>query len=468
MTSHQAFRFALDPTLRQRQALASHCGAARFVFNWGLREVKSTLEARKWERLLLGGALTPSDSWTLASLRRRWNESKARAAPWWQEYSKEAYNSGLAALVAALEAWSQARRGERAGEAAAFPHWRKRGRRDSCAFTTGVIRVDDERHLTLPRLGRIRTCESTSKLLRQLEDGSARILRATVSREADRWFVSFGLQVERAHWASNGKSDVLGVDLGVLRLATCSDGSRVAARGALKRSLRRLRRAQRQLARRKRGSAHRQQAAARVARVHRRASNLRREHLHLLTTKLAKNHGCIVIEDLNVRGLTRSARGSLEKPGRRVLAKAGLNRALADASFGQLRRLLEYKTRWYGSRLLVADRYLASSKRCSECGALCQELKLSQRIYRCLECGVVIDRDLNAARNLVWWAQEAQRGTASTAGTGSVDAPYARGEDERSGTAARDALAEAGTGIGPESAGPEPAVLSLGLRYVPC
>jgi putative transposase len=405
---HQAYRFALDPTAEQRRALQSHCGAARFVCNWGLREVKRTLDARRFEHQLLGGALTEPLSWTLPALRREWNRVKAEVAPWWAENSKEAYSSGLDALTRALQAWSQSRRGARLGERVGFPRFRRRGHRESCRFTTGAIRVDDHRHVTLPRLSQLRSCEPTSGLLERLEAGTARVLSATVSREADRWFVSFTCEVERTVLASNGYEDVVGVDLGVFALATLSTGERVAGPRPLRSSLRRLQWAQRVVSRRRTGSARRRRAIRRVARIHARVGALRRHHLHALTTRWAKSHGTVVVEDLNVRGMSRSAGGTLEAPGRDVRAKAGLSRSLADQSFGELRRMLEYKCRWYGSRLVVAPRFFPSSKRCSGCGVVRAELRVEERVFRCTACGLRLDRDLNAARNLVWWASVAK------------------------------------------------------------
>jgi putative transposase len=461
---HQAYRFALDPTAEQRRALQSHCGAARFAFNWGLREVKRTLDARRIESQLLGGALTEPLAWTLPALRREWNRAKAEVAPWWAANSKESYNSGLDALARALKAWSQSRHGERLGERVGFPRFRKRSHRDSCRFTTGAIRVDDARQLTLPRIGRLRTSEETSVLLRRLEAGKARLLSATISPEAGRWFCSFTCEVERAVVEDNGHADVIGVDLGVVALATLSNEEIVRGPRALRASLRRLRRLQRTVSRRRRGSARRRRAVMRLARAHRRVANLRRDHLHKLTTTLAKSHGCVVIEDLNVRGMCRSARGTLETPGRNVRAKAGLNRGIADASFGELRRMLEYKCAWHGSRLLVAPRFFPSSKRCSGCGAVDQDLCLAERVYRCAACGLVVDRDLNASRNLVWWAEHSvlAPGVAGSA----PETKNARGVAERSGMSG-DGDAEAGTGIAPEPAGLTGGRILAGLRPAP-
>lgn len=194
----------LDPTASQRRALTSHCGAARFAFNWGLEQVQLAIALREFELCMYGAVQTEPMGWSLPALRREWNHNKAIVAPWWGANSKEAYSGGLAALAAALKAWADSRRGARVGEPVGFPRFQRRGKRDSCAFTTGAIRVDDARHVTLPRIGRLRTAEATTKLLRRVTAGSARILRATVSREADR-FVSFTCVAERSIVADNGR-----------------------------------------------------------------------------------------------------------------------------------------------------------------------------------------------------------------------------------------------------------------------
>jgi putative transposase len=445
MIVHQAYRFALDPTVRQRRALQSHCGAARFAFNWGLRAVRANLNIRDDERGSPGDPVTPVLSWNLPALRREWNRHKAEVAPWWIENSKEAYSSGLDGLARALQGWSASRRGDRQGQRICFPRFRKRGHRDSCRFTTGAIRVDDVRHITLPRLGRLRTCEATTSLGRRVADGSAVITAATVSREGDRWFVSFTCTVDRAISPVHGKAGTVGIDLGVLALATLSTGEQVQGPRALRSSLRSLRRLSRHHSRCRSGGANRRKASRRLARRHSRIGNLRRHHLHVLTTKPAKNHGRIVIEDLNVRGMSRSARGTVARPGSNVAAKRGLSRSLADQSFGAVRRMLEYKCSWYGSELVVADRFFASSKRCSGCGSTVASMPLRLRTYACGACGLSVDRDVNAARNLVWWAEaHAVAGSApetKNACGGSVRPHRAAAPDE------------AGTGIVPEPAG---------------
>jgi len=382
----QAYQFALDPTPRQQGSLASHAGAAQFAYNWGLELVTIRLDQRKTD---------PSVQvpWTLPELRREWNRAKHDVAPWWAENSKEAYNSGLDGLARALKNWSDSRIGLRRGRPVGFPHRkRKRRARVACRFTTGAIRVlPDRKHVQLPRIGVVKTHESTRKLARRLEQGTARIMAATISRTADRWLVSFTCEVERTIAAGKGRTTVVGVDVGVRNLAVLSTGTTVSNPRPVERSLRKLRRLNRQLARRRPGSKRRNQTRRQLAGVHTRMANLRRDSLHKLTTSLVTEHGMVVVEHLHVAGMVRNRR---------------LARAISDTAMAGLRRQLAYKTSWYGCRLVVADRFYPSSKTCSGCGWVKAKLTLAERTFSCEVCGLVLDRDLNAARNLAKLVQD--------------------------------------------------------------
>jgi putative transposase len=400
--THQAFRFALDPSPRVERALTSPVGARRFAFNGGLALVKARLDARaRGEEVAV--------PWTLPALRKEWNRAKEKAAPWWRANSKEAYASGLAGLADALRNWSDSRKGRRRGRRMGLPRFRKKGRgRDAVSFTTGAIRVDDQSHVVLPRIGRVRTHEPTTALRERIAAGTARILRATVSREGGRWFVSFTCEVERAVGRPRQPGTVLGVDAGVRDLAVLSTGERVPAPRPLKQALRRVARLNRELARRQLGSNNREATRGKLARLHAHVANVRRDVLHQLTTRLARGYGTVVVERLHVAGMLRNRR---------------LARAMADTGMAELRRQLAYKTVWYGSRLVVADLLFPSSKRCSNCGAVKGALPLWERTFRCEACGLVRDRDENAARNLAALA-------AAVAGSG-PETENARGRDIR-------------------------------------
>jgi putative transposase len=425
-TVHQAFRFALDPTPTQVRRLRSHCGAARFAFNWGLALVKDQLDACQPDE-------DTTVPWTLPALRREWNQAKHEVAPWWAENSKEAYSSGLDALARALQNWSSARASPRPGRRVGFPRFKRKGRgHEACRFTTGAISVEPDRHhVTLPRLGTIRTHESTRKLARRIEHGTARILSATVSCRAERWFVSFTVEIERNSNANGGWDAVVGVDAGVHHLAVLSTGEIIENRRPGQSHLRKLRRLNRESARRRSGSGRREATRRRIARLHARISCLRQDEMHKLTTRLAKKYDVIVVEQLNVAGMLRN----------RTLA-----RAVADTSMAELRRLLSYKTSWYGSRLVVANPWFPSSKTCSACGHVKAKLGLAERSFVCDSCGLRIDRDMNAALNLAQLA----------AGSG-AEAINARGPDASLGHAEQSGQKrEAGAGYNQIRLAPPP------------
>ena len=389
--TRQAYRYALDLSDRQRGLLASHAGAARYAWNWGLRQVVDALAAHR-----TGETSVPIPS--AISLHRAWNAWKKGedGIAWWSEVSKCAPQEAFRDLESGLRAFWQSQAGRRPGPRVRFPRFKKKGRCRDRFRLTGAIHVE-ERHVRLPRLGRLRLCEEATPLLKRIQAGSVQISAATLSREAERWYVSFAVEVERSQPASNGHSDTVGVDLGVLALATLSTGEVVPGPRALRSGLRRLRRLSRRHCRCQRGSANRRQASRRLAKHHARVAALRRDHLHKLSTMLAKSHGRIVIEDLNVRGMLGNRR---------------LARALSDTGFGELRRLLEYKCRWYGAELVVASRWYPSSKTCSQCGAIRAELSLGERTFRCPDCGLELGRDLNAAINLAGWAHPVVAGSA--------------------------------------------------------
>ena len=374
----EAVKVALDPTPRQERLLESHAGAARFAYNKGLARVRDMLERGD------------EPEWSYYGLRRWWNQAKdtlavdeATGEPWWPENSKEAYNSGLESLADALRNFSKSRKGQRKGRRMGFPRFKSKDRAvPGFAYTTGSFGIIDcdPYALKLPRIGRVHCMEDASRRV----DG-ARVLRMSVSRRGGRWQAS--LTVERADLPvpSPPKGGSVGIDLGVKELATLSDGTVVHNPRALDSNLKRLRRAQKDLSRKAKGSNRRHRARTKVSHLHARVANLRHDMLDKTTTMLARTYADISIEDLNVAGMVKNHR---------------LARVVEDAAFAEFRRQLEYKTARTGARLHVIDRWYPSSKTCSNCGTVKAKLSLSERVYHCEECGLVIDRDLNAAINI--------------------------------------------------------------------
>jgi putative transposase len=395
-----AYRFALDATPEQERALRSHAGAARVAFNWGLARVKANVEQRTAERSygITNEDLTPSASWSLYGLRKDWNAVKDQVAPWWAECSKEAFNTGLDQLARALKNWADSRAGKRKGKAVGFPRFKSRRRaRPSIRFTTGAFRCET-RHAVLPRIGRVRLHENGAGLGDLVAAGVARVLGVCVRYERGRWFAAFTVEQNLVRPPATDPRAVVGVDLGIKILATFSTGEVVENPRHLSRSLQKLRRLSRAVSRRN-GPDRRtraepsnrwRRACAALMKAHGRVADQRRDALHKTTTRLTARYGTIVLEDLHVAGMLTNRR---------------LARHVADASLAEFRRQVEYKTAWRGGRVIVADRWFASSKTCSNCGAAKTKLALSERIYGCKVCGPILDRDLNAARNLAEYGQ---------------------------------------------------------------
>ncbi len=257
----QAFRFELDPNGEQRVALAKHVGAARFAYNWGLSRCLEALEQ---------GLPLPS----AAQLHKAWNIWKRENASWWVEVEVGVRCLGTA-LQEAFRDLERAFRNWRQGRAGRPRFKRKKSLDDNKARLTGSIRVIP-RHVQLPRMGKVRTRERTDKLLQLLQEKKARILSATISREADRWFVSLTCEVERPD-PPQREGEIVGVDLGLMSFLVLSDGTRIEAPKPLSRGLRLLRRRSRQLSRKQKGSRNHRKASLRLARSHRRIRNIRRD-----------------------------------------------------------------------------------------------------------------------------------------------------------------------------------------------
>jgi putative transposase len=395
-----AYRYALEPTPAQVRALRSHAGAARKAFNWGLARVKANLDQRKAERSygIAEDDLTPSLSWSLYSLRRDWNAVKDEVAPWWRECSKEAFNTGLDGLARALGNWSDSRNGKRKGARMGFPGFRGRKAKRSVRFTTGAIRCETG-HAVLPRLGRVRLHEDATRLVDEVGGGRARIVSATVRFERGRWMVSFTVDAEVTRAPARQPGAVVGVDLGIKALAVLSTGTQETNPRHLDGALRKVRRLSRAVSRKQgpdRGTRQRpsnrwQRASAALAKAQGRVADQRRDYQHKLTTRLAREFETVVVEGLNVAGMIRNKR---------------LARHIAGCGFSEIRRQLAYKTAWRGGTLIVADRWFASSKTCSGCGAVKAKLLLSERTYVCAACGLVADRDHNAAVNLAEYGMQ--------------------------------------------------------------
>ena len=361
--------------------MLSHAGAARFAYNAGLAHVKAALDAGE------------KPEWSYFSLINWWNANKdtlavsADGVPWWRENSKRAAETGLRWLADGLSNWSKSRKGKRKGRRVGFPKFKSKDRETprfsystSGAHTGGLIK-GDPKALWLPRIGRVHCFENVTARV----DG-ARVLNMTISRRGGRWYAALTVERDEPTVKQAPKGGAVGIDLGVKALATLSDGTVIPNPHHLQADERRLKRAQQALSRKMKGSKRRAKAKDRVARLHARIANRRTDTLHKLTARLAQTYSDICIEDLNVAGMVKNHH---------------LAKVISDVSFYELRRQLEYKTAKTGAKLHVIDRWYPSSKTCSNCGSVKAKLSLKERTYKCEHCGLVIDRDLNAAINIM-------------------------------------------------------------------
>jgi len=352
----RAYRYRFYPTEQQADLLNRTFGCVRWVYNEALAE-----RSRAWtqEQRRVGFAET-------CRMLTAWKRDPERA--WLAEVSNVALQQGLQHLQHAyLSFW---------GKRAKYPKFKKKGRtRDSATFTRGGFSW---------RNGQVKLAKTSEPLdirwSRPLPAG-ADPSTVTVSRDAaDRWHISI-LCEDEVH--DGPVTDLtVGVDAGITTLVTMSTGEKVTNPRHERRDRDRLARAQRNLSRKAKGSANRAKARLRVARVHARITDRRRDHLHKLTTRLVAENQRIVIEALSVRNMVRNH---------------SLARAISDASWSELRSMLEYKAQWYGRTVVAIDRFYPSSKTCSACGAIVEKLPLDVREWTCL-CGAVHDRDVNAAR----------------------------------------------------------------------
>lgn len=485
--AHRAYKFRLAPNQQQLTALYQAAGAARYAYNqltaynldalrrrqqyWGTRqdegaserEIKAELRAIAREDVsyrLLG--YIPYATEYLTPERRRHQDAAAQIAagaqahliwgadehfehPWLHTASRRVLVSGLQSADKAWKNFWDSRTGARAGRLMGTPRFKKKGvSRDSFtipapeamgaygaaylrgepAYVRGRRTIMDYRHVRLSHLGVLRTYDSTRPLVKAVAAG-AHIKSYTVSRHADRWYVSFLVELSRSPRRQASKraraAGTVGVDLGVRYLASLSDPQApqrltqldfLADTPSIKnprwadRAARRLHRLQRALARSQKGSVRRARIRQQIARLHHKTALRRESNLHQLTKRLATGYTLIGVEDLNVAGMTASARGTVEHPGRRVAQKSGLNRVVLDAGFGVFRRQLEYKSTWYGSAVQEIDRYYPSSQICSQCQRKAKtKLSLRERVFECALCGYRADRDFNAAVNIAVQAQ---------------------------------------------------------------
>jgi putative transposase len=412
----------LDPTPAQAELLRSYFGASRFAFNWTLAVAKENLETRKRERRegIDEADLTKPISWSAWSMVPLWNSLKDETAPWHREVTKHAFQSGVTNAAAALKNHDQSRKGLRKGQPVEFPKFKNRRSKLSVTFTETRTQMhwisEDSRHvrLILPKsatdarivrrrdqLQWIHSTESLHRLKKKVASGEWTIQAVTISFVGGRWRASFSVRqfVIAAAPTIRRRGSLVGVDVGVNHLATltvpvkklCDVDGHVQNLRHFEEHIERLAKLDRKLSRCVKGSRNHSKLRLRRQRLNGRITRTRNLYLNRLTTTLAGSFETVVLERLGVV--------SMAKKGAKNSSK-GLRRSILDAAFYEFRRQLTYKAEDRGHRVIVVNQFYPSSRICSHCGETRTKLALSDRVFECSNCGISLDRDVNAARNI--------------------------------------------------------------------
>ena len=346
-------------------------GACRFVFNRAL--------ARQNENHEVGNKYIPYGK--MASWLVEWKN--ATETQWLKDAQSQPLQQSLKDLERAYKNFFRKR--------AAFPRFKKRGQNDAFRYPQGVKLDQENSRIFLPKLGWMRYRNS-----RQV---TGVVKNVTVSQSCGKWYISIQTESE-VSTPVHPSASMVGLDAGVAKLATLSDGTVFEPVNSFQKNQKTLARLQRQLSRKVKFSNNWQKQKRKIQRLHSCIANIRRDYLHKVTTTVSKNHAMIVIEDLKVSNMSKSAAGTVSQPGRNVRAKSGLNRSILDQGWYEMHRQLEYKQLWRGGQVLaVPPAY--TSQRCACCGHTAKENRLSQSQFRCQVCGYTANADVNGARNIL-------------------------------------------------------------------
>jgi putative transposase len=353
MANNLAHTIRLYPNKDQKTFFKKACGNARVAYNYGLEKYQSILKS----------GLKPN----VLEIKKQFNKDKKVLYPWMSETNKDSNQQPFTNLQSAFTRFFK--------KQCEFPVFKKRGIKDSFYVSNDKFEAKENK-FWIPKLGWVKGAESLRF--------AGKIMSATIRRKANYWFVVISVETDKTFTVCENQATV-GVDLGIKTLATLSDGKVIKSVNPLRHKLSRLSLLQRWVSRKVKGSSNRRKANIKVAKVHYEIACLRKDILDKLTTYLCKNYKTIVIEDLNVSGMLKNHKLAL---------------SISDMGWGEFKRQLDYKSLLYGNIIIIADRWFPSSKMCSCCGSVKETLLLSERTFECDNCGMVKDRDRNAADNL--------------------------------------------------------------------
>jgi putative transposase len=368
----QAFKYELMPDGEQERDMRRFAGSCRFVYNKALSMQKALFEQGK-KKLGYAGLCKAITEWR-----------NSAETPWLSDSPVHPLQQSLKDLERAYKNFFEKR--------AEFPKFKRKGHSDSFRYPDPKqIKLDQgNNRIFLPKLGWVRYRNSREVL--------GEIRNVTVSGKQGKWYVS--IQTEREVDRPVPRGRIVGIDVGIARFATLSDGSFFEPLNSFRRLETALRKAQQAMSRKKKFSKNWIKAKARVQRIHARIANARRDYLNKTSTTISQNHAIVCIEDLQVRNMSKSAAGSIETPGTNVRAKSGLNKSILDQGWFEFRRQLDYKLAWNGGWLIAVPPQ-NTSRTCLCCGHVSGENRQTQALFRCVECGFEANADWVGATNIL-------------------------------------------------------------------
>ncbi|MEH8032026.1 transposase [Gallibacterium anatis] len=369
MQLRKAFKFEIMPNGNQIRRIKQFCGCSRFVFN----------RALAWQNEQYEQDNSFKFSYTqIANLLAQWKKELV----WLKACHSQVLQQSLKDLESAFKNFFQQR--------ADFPKFKKKGLKERFRFPQGCKLEQQNNRLYLPKIGWVR--------YRNSRDIVGEIKNVTVSQKCGRFFVS--IQTEFEYEIPTHKGGEIGIDMGVVRFATLSNGEFFEPLNAFKTYKGKLAKLQRQLKNKVKFSQNWQKLKAKIAKLHHKIANCRKDFLHKISTQISKNHAMIYIEDLQVSNMSKSAKGTVEAHGKNVKQKSGLNRSILDQSWFEFRRQLSYKTQWRGG-FLVAVPPQNSSRTCPCCSHIAKENRQTQANFECVECGYTENADVVGALNVL-------------------------------------------------------------------
>ena len=367
----QAYKYQIKTNGTQERQLRQFAGSCRFVWNKTLAMQKERLDSKE-------SCLSYNK---IALLLPQWKVEH----PFLKEPHSQVLQQALMNLDRAIKNAFDKKSPKQ------FPVFKKRGRHDSFRFPQGFKLDQDNSRIFLPKIGWIHYRNS------RIIEGTAK--NVTVSQSGGHWYIS--IQTERdVEQPVHPSSSIIGIDVGIAKLATLSDGTVFEPINSFKKHQQRLARYQRSMSRKKKFSSNWNKAKSKINKLHTRIANVRKDYLHKTTTTISQNHAIVCIEDLKIKNMSKSANGTIKKPGRNVRAKSGLNRSILDQGWFEFRRQLEYKQVWLGGEVLAVPAK-NTSRKCNTCGHTEANNRTSQTRFKCTACGHEANADVNAACNIL-------------------------------------------------------------------